>query len=868
MDNENTQGFPLSRIIDVDVDKEMRKSFLDYSMSVIVSRALPDVRDGLKPVHRRILYAKYENNILPTSAYKKCATTVGDVLGKYHPHGDSSVYDALVRLAQDFSMRYPLVDGHGNFGSVDGDPPAAYRYTESRMSKISVEMLRDIDKETVDFTPNYDDTRKEPTVLPTRFPNLLVNGSTGIAVGMATNIPPHNLSEVSDAICYLIDNPDILNSDDPNVGLNEIMDFIKGPDFPTGGLVMGRSGIRATYATGRGRIIVRARTEIVEEKNGRSKIIVSELPYQVNKAKLIESIADYVRDKKLEGISNIEDHSDRNGMHIEIDVKREFNAQVVLNNLFNATQMQTSFSAIMLAIVGGEPKILNLKDILKKYINFQIEIIIRRSRFELRKAQERLHILEGLKIAIDNIDEAVKLIRSCKDTPSAKAALMARFGLDEIQAQAIVNMRLAQLTNLEQTKIQDEMNELNLKIADLNEILGSEERQLGIVKDEITEIRNKYGDERRTEIMSVSGEMDIEDLIPREECVLTLTDQGYIKRLNSATYKLQRRGGRGIAGVAKSENDGAVDMFVINSHDYVMFFTNHGKTYRVKCYEIHEGSRTSKGEKISAVIPIESDERVTAMIKVPQNEPQEGKYLVLVTKKGYIKRVALSAFKSIRKIGLIALDLDEGDELSWVRMTDGNNELIVATRFGYAIRFNENDVRSMGRTARGVHVMKLSEGDEVVGMARLREGGYVLTVSETGYGRLSPAEDYRIQSRGGKGLLNYHVQKYGSVAAIKVVDIDDDIILIADNGTIIRIAASTIRVCARPSKGVMVMKLAEGAKVVTIARSPNEESSENDSNDKPDDDNPDDISEDIDSENESDLNNALKDFTTEESEEE
>lgn len=826
MDNEINQGLPQSRIIDVDLDKEMRKSFLDYSMSVIVSRALPDVRDGLKPVHRRILYAKYENNILPTSPYKKCATTVGDVLGKYHPHGDASVYDALVRLAQDFSMRYPLVDGHGNFGSVDGDPPAAYRYTESRMSKISVEMLRDIDKDTVDFAPNYDDTRKEPSVLPTRFPNLLVNGSTGIAVGMATNIPPHNLSETVDAICYLIDNPEILNDDNPNAGLNEIMDFIKGPDFPTGGLIMGRSGIRATYATGRGKITVRARTEITEEKNGRSKIIVSELPYQVNKAKLIETIAEYVRDKKIEGISNIEDHSDRNGMHIEIDVKREFNAQVVLNQLFTFTQMQVTFGAIMLAIVNGEPKVLKLKDILKQYISFQVEIITRRSLFDLKKAQDRLHILEGLKIAIDNIDEVVRIIRSSKDPATAKASLTERFGLDDVQAQAIVNMRLAQLTNLEQTKIEDEIAALNSKIADLNEILASEERKLGIVKEEITEIRNKYGDERRTEIMSVSGEVDIEDLIPREECVLTLTDQGYIKRLNADTYKLQRRGGRGIAGVAKSEDDVAVDMFVINSHDYVMFFTNHGKAYRIKCYEIHEGSRTSKGEKINSVIPLGDGERVSAMIKVSQTEPEEGKFLVFVTKNGFIKRVALSQFKSIRKGGLIALDLDEGDELSWVRLTDGSNELIVATHYGYAIRFNENDIRAMGRTARGVHVMKLSEGDSVIGMARLREGGYVLTVSETGYGRISPIDDYRIQSRGGKGLLNYHVNKYGNVAAIKVVDLDDDIILIANNGTIIRIAADTIRVCARPSKGVTVMKLAEGAKVVTIARSPKEDKDE------------------------------------------
>ena len=633
------------------------------------------------------------------------------------------------------------------------------------------------------------------------------------------------------------------------------MEYIKGPDFPTGGLIMGRSGIRATYATGRGKITLRARTEIVEEKNGRSKIIVSELPYQVNKAKLIETIADYVRDKKIEGISNIEDHSDRNGMHIEIDVKREFNAQVVLNNLFTYTQMQITFGAIMLAIVNGEPKILKLKDILKQYINFQVEIIVRRSRFELKKAQDRLHILEGLKIACDNIDEVVRMIRASKDTASAKAALMARFGLDDVQAQAIVNMRLAQLTNLEQNKIIDEINALNIKIADLNEILVNSDRQLALVKEEITDIRNKFGDERRTEIMSISGEVDIEDLIPKEECVLTLTDQGYIKRLNADTYKLQRRGGRGIAGVAKSEDDVAVDMFVINSHDYVMFFTNHGKAYRIKCYAIHEGSRTSKGEKINSIIKLEDGERVSAMIKVPQGEPEDGKYLVFVTKNGFIKRVELNAFKSIRKGGLIALDLDDGDELSWVRLTNGSNDLIVATRFGYAIRFNEQDIRAMGRTARGVHVMKLSESDSVIGMARLREGGYVLTVSETGYGRLSNIDDYRIQNRGGKGLLNYHVDKYGNVAAIKVVDIDDDIILIADNGTIIRIKADTIRVCARPSKGVVVMKLSEGAKVVTIARSPNEDKVA------------DEVTAEIESEG-GDLNDALKDIPDDTSDEE
>lgn len=813
MDEIIQEGLPESRIINVDLEKEMKQSFLAYSMSVIVSRALPDVRDGLKPVHRRILYAKYENNILPNSPYKKCATTVGDVLGKYHPHGDASVYDALVRLAQDFSMRYVLVDGHGNFGSVDGDPPAAYRYTESRMSKISVEMLRDIDKDTVDFMPNYDDSRKEPTVLPTKFPNLLVNGSTGIAVGMATNIPPHNLGEVSDAICHLIDNPD--------AGLPELMEYITGPDFPTGGIIMGRSGIRAAYATGRGKITVRARTEITEEKNGRHKIIVTELPYQVNKAKLIESIADYVKDKRIEGITNVEDHSDRNGMHIEIDVKRDASPQIVLNQLFSFTQMQITFGAIMLSIVNGEPKILNLKQILEHYIDFQIEIISRRSAFDLKKAQERLHILEGLKVAIDFIDEVIAIIRASKDQATARQSLSDRFGLDDAQTQAIVQMRLGQLTNLERNKIEDEIKALNTKIADLNDILASQERKLTIIKNEITEIRNKYADPRRTEICTISGEVDIEDLIPREECVLTMTNFGYIKRLTADTYKLQKRGGRGVAGIGKREEDFATDMFVINSHDYVLFFTNMGKVYRLKCYEIAEGGRTSKGINIANLLPLAENEKVSSMIRVPQFE--DGKYLVMVTKHGIIKRIELNAYNTTRKGGLIALELNEGDELSWVRLTDGSNEMLIATKLGKAIRFKETDVRTMGRLARGVRAIKLSEGDEVVGMSRLREGGYVLTVSETGYGRLSEISDYRLQSRGGLGILNYHVDKYGNVAAIKVVDFDDDIIMISDNGVIIRINASTIRVCSRPSKGVTVMKLADGAKVVTFARAPHEE---------------------------------------------
>lgn len=810
------EGLPESRIINVDLEKEMKQSFLAYSMSVIVSRALPDVRDGLKPVHRRILYAKYENNILPNSPYKKCATTVGDVLGKYHPHGDASVYDALVRLAQDFSMRYVLVDGHGNFGSVDGDPPAAYRYTESRMSKISVEMLRDIDKDTVDFMPNYDDSRKEPTVLPTKFPNLLVNGSTGIAVGMATNIPPHNLGEVSDAICYLIDNPD--------AELPEIMNYIQGPDFPTGGIIMGRSGIRAAYATGRGKIVVRAKTEITEEKNGRHKIIVTELPYQVNKARLIESIADHVKEKKIEGITNVEDHSDRNGMHIEIDVKRDASPQIVLNQLFSFTQMQITFGAIMLAIVNGEPKTLNLKEILQHYINFQIEIITRRSVFDLKKAQERLHILEGLKIAIDFIDEVISIIRASKDQATAKQALSDRFGLDDAQTQAIVQMRLGQLTNLERNKIESEISGLKAKITDLNDILASQERKLKIIKEEITEIRNKYADRRRTEICTVSGEVDIEDLIPREECVLTMTNLGYIKRLSADTYKIQKRGGRGVSGMGKREEDFATDMFVINSHDYVLFFTNLGKVYRLKCYEIAEGSRTSKGINIANLLPLAENEKVSSMIRVEHFD--DDKYIVMVTKHGIVKRIEMNAYNTARKGGLIALELNEGDELSWVRLTSGDDEMLVATKHGKAIRFKETDVRTMGRLARGVRAIKLAEGDEVVGMSRLRQGGYVLTISETGYGRMSEINDYRLQSRGGSGIINYHVEKYGNVAAIKVVDYDDDIIMIADNGVIIRINASTIRICSRPSKGVTVMKLADGAKVVTFARTPHVEETE------------------------------------------
>lgn len=812
------EKFENQRIINVDLEKEMKKSFLDYSMSVIVSRALPDVRDGLKPVHRRILYTMFENNLSPEKAYRKCADTVGSVLGRYHPHGDASVYDALVRLAQDFSMRYMLVDGHGNFGSVDGDPPAAYRYTESRMSKIAMEMLEDIDKDTVDFTPNYDDRLKEPVVLPSHFPNLLVNGSTGIAVGMATNIPPHNMGEVIDGMCTLIDNPDAT--------LDDLMQSIKGPDFPTGAVIMGRAGIRAAYATGRGRVTVRARAEIEEEKNGRFNIIVTELPYQVNKARLIENIAELVKDKRIEGISNVEDHSDREGMHMVISVKRDASPQIVLNQLYSYTQLQTTFGVIMIAIVNGEPKTLTLKEMLQEYITFQESVVRRRTLYDLRKAEERAHILEGLKIAVDNIDEVIHIIRSSKSIPEARSRLSERFGLDDPQTQAIVQMPLGRLTGLERQKLEDELAALEAKIADYKDILANEERLLGIVKSEAIAVKNKFADERRTEIATVSGEVDIEDLIPQEECVLTLTNFGYVKRQKTDTYRTQRRGGRGISGMTRREEDVASEMFVINSHDYVMFFTNLGRVYRLKCYEIPEGSRTSKGMNIANLLPIAQDEKVTSMIRVPQFD--EESYLVMVTRSGIIKRTYLSAFDTARKGGVIAIDLDEGDELSWVRLTDGQAELLVATRLGMAIRFRETDVRAMGRTARGVKALTLKEGDCVVGMSALREGGLVLTVSETGYGRLSEITDYRVQSRGGKGLLNYHVEKYGCVAAIKVVDREDDIILIASDGIIIRIQADSIRECARPSKGVRLMRLTEDSKVVTLARTAHEEGTEED----------------------------------------
>ena len=805
-----------NKVIGVDLEKEMKKSFLEYSMSVIVSRALPDVRDGLKPVHRRILYTMHENNLTPDKPYRKCADTVGAVLGRYHPHGDASVYDAMVRLAQDFSLRYPLVDGHGNFGSIDGHPAAAYRYTEARMSKMSLDMLADIDKETVDFTSNYDDRLQEPSVLPSRFPNLLVNGSTGIAVGMATNIPPHNLCEVVDGICLLIDNPD--------ADMAEIMDRIKGPDFPTGGVIMGYAGIRAAYATGRGRIIVRARTEIEEHHNGRYRIVITEIPYQVNKLNLVKSIIELSDEKRVDGIADVVDHSSREGMRVVIDLKKDANPQVVLNQLFTYTQMQTTFGVIMLALVDGVPRILTLKQMLEEYIKFQCDVITRRTLFELRKAKERAHIWEALKVASDFIDEVIAIIRSSKDTPEAKERLMERFSFDDLQADAIVKMRLGQLSGLERQKIEDELSALHLRIAELEGILADDHKIKEIVKDECLKMRDKYGDERRTDISAVSGEVDIEDLIPVEDCVLTLTRFGYIKRQAVDVYKSQRRGGRGIMGMATRDEDFAETMFICSSHDYVMFFTSMGRVYRLKCYEVPEGGRTAKGMNVVNLLPLSPEEKVTAMIRVSEFEGD--KYLCMVTRKGIIKRTRLDAYSNARKSGLIAIDLDEGDELAWVRMTDGYQTLVVGTRKGMAIRFDENDARVVGRTARGVKAITLEEGDEVIGMSVCREGGLLLTVSETGYGRRSELADYRLQSRGGKGLINYHTEQFGDVAAIKVVDEGDDIILIATDGVIIRMSADEVRLCRRPSKGVRVMRVDEGARIVSLARAPHEEEEE------------------------------------------
>lgn len=813
----NTSG---ENLILKDIASEMKDAYLDYSMSVIAARALPDVRDGLKPVHRRILYTMYGNGLYPEKPFRKCADTVGNVLGQYHPHGDASVYDALVRMAQDFSLRYPLVHGHGNFGSVDGDPPAAYRYTESKMSKISMRMLTDIDKETVDFMPNYDDRLQEPVVLPSRFPNLLVNGSTGIAVGMATNIPPHNLGEVIDGACCLLDNP--------NAGLDQLMEHIKGPDFPTGGIIMGRSGIRAAYATGRGKIILRAKTHIEQHKNGRERIIVTEIPYMVNKARLIERIADLVKEKKVDQISNIRDESSRKGMKIVIELKRDANAQIVLNQLYSFTQLQDTVGVTMLALVKGEPKTLSLKQMLEEYIKFQEEIITRRTIFDLKKAKERAHILEGLLTALDYIDEVISIIRSHYTVQEGKAALMERFGLDDVQAQAIVQMPLGRLAGLEREKIQTEVDELHAKIAEYNAILADEQKIRAIVKEELLEIKEKFNDPRRTELATIEGEVDIEDLIPEESCVVTLTRFGYLKRQPLDVYKTQRRGGRGISGMTRRDEDFVSDIYTCSTHDYLMFFTNKGKVYRIKGYEIPEGSRTSRGTNVVNILPLEQNEKITCVIKT-SDIAAENKYYVMVTRNGIIKRTEYNAYINVRKSGLIAINLDEGDELAWVKITNGSDDLILATRNGMSIRFNEEDARSMGRTARGVKAIALDEGDQVVGMVVAEEGKDILTVSQSGLGRRTDVSEYRIQTRGGKGLRNYYCDKNGPVAGFEKVDSENDIILITDSGIIIRIPADQISKQSRYAGGVKVMRVDEETSIIGIAAVEKEEESEQDS---------------------------------------
>lgn len=813
----NTSG---ENLIQKDIEQEMKDAYLDYSMSVIASRALPDVRDGLKPVHRRILYTMYGNGLYPEREFRKCADTVGNVLGQYHPHGDASVYDALVRLAQDFSLRYPLVHGHGNFGSIDGDPPAAYRYTESKMSKISMQMLTDIDKETVDFQSNYDDRLKEPTVLPSRFPNLLVNGSTGIAVGMATNIPPHNLGEVIDGVCCLLDNPD--------AGLEQLMTHIKGPDFPTGGIIMGRSGIRAAYATGRGKITLRAKTNIEEFKNGRERIVVTEIPYMVNKARLIERIAELVKEKKIDQISYIRDDSSRKGMKIVIELKRDANAQLVLNQLYTYTQLQDTVGVIMLALVNGEPKTLTLRQMLEEYIKFQEQIITRRTIFDLKKAKERAHILEGLVIALDYIDEVISIIRSHYTSQEGKEVLMERFGLDDIQAQAIIQMPLGRLAGMEREKLKAETDELHAKIAEYNAILADEKRVRAIVKQELLEIKEKFNDPRRTEIASVEGEVDIEDLIPQEECVVTLTHFGYLKRQPLDVYKTQRRGGRGISGMTRRDEDFVSDIYTCSTHDYLMFFTNRGKVYRIKGYEIPEGSRTSRGTNVVNILPLEQGEKITCVIKT-SDISAEDRYYVMVTRNGVIKRTEYNAYTNVRKSGLIAINLDEGDELAWVKITDGHSDVVLATRQGMSIRFHEEDARSMGRTARGVKAISLEAEDQVVGMVVLspdETAGDILTVSQSGLGRRTDSEEYRLQTRGGKGLRNYYCDKNGPVAGFEMVDDQTDIILITDSGIIIRIPADQISKQSRYAGGVKVMRVDDQTSIIGIAVTEKEEESE------------------------------------------
>ena len=825
--NDNT------KVINTEIVDEMENSMLNYAMSVIVSRALPDVRDGLKPVHRRILYTLHENGLTPEKPYRKCADTVGAVLGRYHPHGDASVYDALVRLAQDFSMRYPLVDGHGNFGSIDGDKAAAYRYTEAKMAKMTLEMLTDINKETVDYTSNYDDRLKEPVVLPSRFPNLLVNGSVGIAVGMATNIPPHNLGEVIDALKLLIEDPDCT--------MEQLMEYIQGPDFPTGGIVMGKAGIRAAYGTGRGKITLRSRTHF-EEIKGRNCIIVDEIPYMVNKTVILKNINQLCKDKRIEGVYDLRDESDKDGMRIVIELKKDAAPQIVLNKLFALTKLQDTVGIIMLALVNNEPKILTLKQMLSHYLDFQVDVIQRRTRFDLRKALERAHILQGFVLAADHIDEVIQIIRSSATVQEAKERMIERFkdvdmsalldraqydftglhieqqtGLSEEQAEAIVQMRLGQLTGLERQKITDELYGLLTKISEYEDILADVNRVYEIIMNDLDAIRKKFSDKRRTDIENVSGEVDIEDLIPEEDCVVTLTNNGYIKRMPLTEYKTQHRGGRGITGMKQREEDFVEEMFICGTHDNILFISNKGIMYKLKCYEVPDGSKASRGFNLINLLPLTDGEKIAAMIKT--TDFSDERFITMVTKNGKIKRTNLSLYKNVRKNGLIAIGLDEGDEIAGVRMTDGNAQLFVATRNGMAIRIEENKGRSMSRSAHGVRVIKLRDGDYVVGMARVREGASLLTVTENGYGKKTDLDSYRIQNRGGYGLTNYKVDDVrGHVCGIKIVDEEDDIILVSSDGIIIRILASDIRIMGRIAKGVRVMKVNEGAKVVAFTR--------------------------------------------------
>ncbi len=843
MSNEIENGTPQDlqnpeKVIPVDIASEMHDSFLAYAMSVIISRALPDVRDGLKPVHRRILYTLHENGLTPDQPYRKCADTVGAVLGRYHPHGDASVYDALVRLAQNFSLRYPLVDGHGNFGSVDGDPPAAYRYTEAKMSKISVEMLTDIQKNTVPFGMNYDDRLKEPQVLPSRFPNVLVNGAVGIAVGMATNIPPHNMGEIIDALNLLIQ--------DPECTLDDLMECVKGPDFPTGGIIMGKSGIRAAYGTGKGKITLRAKTSI-EETKGKQQIVVHEIPYMVNKARLVEHIAELIKEKRIDGATFVRDESGRAGMRVVIGLRKDAIADIVLNKLFSYTQLQDTVGVNMLVLADGVPKVLTLKQILEHYLAFQVEVITNRVKFELEKAMKRAHLLQGFMLAADYIDEVIAILRSSKSIPEGKERLIERFkdvdmsalldraqydlskihlehsiGLSEEQAEAIVQMRLGALTGLERQKISDELYGLCEKITDYEETLQDKQRVYEIISEELEEIRRKFNDKRLTEITSVSGEVDIEELIAVEDCVVTYTNNGYIKRMALDAYKTQKRGGRGVSGMKQREEDFVSEMFICSTHDNILFITNKGMMHKLKCYQIPDGSKASRGFHFANLLNLQEGERITAMLKTRDFDGEN--YVVMVTKQGQIKRTPLAAYRNVRSKGLIAIGLNEGDEIAGVRMTDGSEQLMVATKNGMAIRLEEKDIRAQSRSAHGVRAIKLRTGDEVVSMARVREGAAVLTVTENGYGKRCALEEYRIQGRGGYGLTNYKVDKErGNVCGIKVVDEEDDIILISSEGIIIRIRASEIRVMGRVSKGVRVMRVTEGNKVVAFTRTEHEQ---------------------------------------------